>query len=212
MVPCECQSSILDWCMIASSMRLFACCMPPNSIAPSWTTYATYLCTGTPPEGSTAPLAMSKLPDASALVQEADVLLRSLVDMLKAPAVSSLPGPVTIAVIKAVSYLGLQRPNFLGKVLPTLMALATQVCCIIGICCNTVVAITSTYLFYTSSSAVSCFVSLIRVVILLRVVYGCSCNMGTHCQSVAAPQTSRFKACMLLSVCWNIHVLSPCLV
>ncbi|KAK9830014.1 hypothetical protein WJX72_009205 [[Myrmecia] bisecta] len=60
------------------------------------------------------------------LAREAEAHLMELVAMLKPPKVDSLAGPITIVAIKVVSSIAQQRPNFMGRVLPTLLGLASR--------------------------------------------------------------------------------------
>ena len=48
-----------------------------------------------------------------------------LVNMLRAPGVSALPGTVAIVAVKAAGSIAQQRPFFINKILPVLVALAS---------------------------------------------------------------------------------------
>lgn len=88
-------------------------------------------------------MAPTKVPGAAALAQEADVLLRALIDALRQqqeaqrqraqgggggePGVPPPSGPVLIVLVKALSVVAVQRPGLLGRVLPALVTLAKEV-------------------------------------------------------------------------------------
>lgn len=58
------------------------------------------------------------------LVQAADAGVSALVALLKGPTAARLPGPLRIVAVKAAGVLAVQRPSFIGRVLPCLLALA----------------------------------------------------------------------------------------
>lgn len=59
------------------------------------------------------------------VARDAEVLLLQLLGMVKQSALASLPGSVAIVAVKAVGTLAAQRPQYLGRVLPTLLSAAT---------------------------------------------------------------------------------------
>lgn len=59
------------------------------------------------------------------MARDAEALLLQLLGMVKQPALSSLPGSVAIVVIKAVGSIAAQRPQYLGRVLPSLLSAAS---------------------------------------------------------------------------------------
>ena len=79
----------------------------------------------------------NKLPQAAQLSQEADTQVRALLDLLKQQqqaagadaggASRPLSGPLLIVLVKALSTLAVARPSLMGRVLPTLLALAKEV-------------------------------------------------------------------------------------
>ncbi len=58
------------------------------------------------------------------LMREAETHLGQLVNMLRAPGVA-LPGAVAIVAVKAAGSIAQQRPFFMNKVLPVLIALGS---------------------------------------------------------------------------------------
>ncbi|DBA78475.1 TPA: hypothetical protein ACH3X2_007965 [Trebouxia sp. C0005] len=59
------------------------------------------------------------------LMREADTHLGQLVNMLRAPGVATLPGAVAIVAVKAAGSIAQQRPFFMNKILPVLIALGS---------------------------------------------------------------------------------------
>ena len=59
------------------------------------------------------------------LMREAETHLGQLVNMLRAPGVATLPGAVAIVAVKAAGSIAQQRPFFMNKVLPVLIALGS---------------------------------------------------------------------------------------
>ena len=59
------------------------------------------------------------------LMREAEMHVGQLVNMLRAPGVSALPGTVAIVAVKAAGNIAQQRPFFINKILPVLVALAS---------------------------------------------------------------------------------------
>lgn len=52
--------------------------------------------------------------------------MQQLVSMIKAPGLPSLPGSISIVIIKGLGSIAQQRPQYLGRILPTLLSLATN--------------------------------------------------------------------------------------
>ena len=59
------------------------------------------------------------------LMREAETHIGQLVNMLRAPGVATLPGAVAIVAVKAAGSIAQQRPFFMNKVLPVLIALGS---------------------------------------------------------------------------------------
>ena len=59
------------------------------------------------------------------LMREAETHLGQLVNMLRAPGVATLPGAVAIVAVKAAGSIAQQRPFFVNKILPVLIALGS---------------------------------------------------------------------------------------
>lgn len=59
------------------------------------------------------------------LMREAETHLGQLVNMLRAPSIATLPGAVAIVAVKAAGSIAQQRPFFMNKVLPVLIALGS---------------------------------------------------------------------------------------
>ena len=59
------------------------------------------------------------------VARDAEALLLQLLGMVKQSALVTLPGSVAIVVIKAVGSIAAQRPQYLGRVLPTLLSAAS---------------------------------------------------------------------------------------
>ncbi len=59
------------------------------------------------------------------LMREAETHLGQLLNMLRAPGVATLPGAVAIVAVKAAGSIAQQRPFFMNKVLPVLIALGS---------------------------------------------------------------------------------------
>ncbi|DBB00785.1 TPA: hypothetical protein ACH3X1_000717 [Trebouxia sp. C0004] len=62
---------------------------------------------------------------SATLMREAETHLGQLVNMLRAPGVATLPGAVAIVAVKAAGSIAQQRPFFMNKVLPVLIALGS---------------------------------------------------------------------------------------
>ena len=65
---------------------------------------------------------------ASACVQvarQAEGHVLQLLGMVKLPGLRQLPGSVAIVGVKSVAYLAQQRPQYLGRVMPTLLSIAS---------------------------------------------------------------------------------------
>lgn len=60
------------------------------------------------------------------VAKEAEMQLVQLVTLLKLPAVKEVPSSITIVAVRALGAIAAQRPQYLGRVLPTLLALATS--------------------------------------------------------------------------------------
>ncbi len=59
------------------------------------------------------------------VARDAETLLLQLLGMVKQSALANLPGSVAIVAVKAVGSLAAQRPQYLGRVLPTLLSAAS---------------------------------------------------------------------------------------
>ncbi len=59
------------------------------------------------------------------MARDAEALLLQLLAMVKQSALVTLPGSVAIVVVKAVGSIAAQRPQYLGRVLPTLLLAAS---------------------------------------------------------------------------------------
>ena len=64
---------------------------------------------------------------ACQVAREADSTVQQLVSMIKMPGLPSLPGSISIVIIKGLGSIAQQRPQYLGRVLPTLLSLASNV-------------------------------------------------------------------------------------
>ena len=53
--------------------------------------------------------------------------MQQLVSMIKMPGLPSLPGSISIVIIKGIGFIAQQRPQYLGRILPTLLSLASKV-------------------------------------------------------------------------------------
>ena len=53
--------------------------------------------------------------------------MQQLVSMIKMPGMPSLPGSISIVIIKGLGSIAQQRPQYLGRILPTLLSLASNV-------------------------------------------------------------------------------------
>ena len=56
----------------------------------------------------------------------ADGTVQQLVSLIKAPGLPSLPGSISIVIIKGLGSIAQQRPQYLGRILPTLLSLASN--------------------------------------------------------------------------------------
>ena len=56
----------------------------------------------------------------------ADGTVQQLVSLVKAPGLPSLPGSISIVIIKGLGSIAQQRPQYLGRILPTLLSLASS--------------------------------------------------------------------------------------
>ena len=54
-------------------------------------------------------------------------MIQQLVSLIKAPGLTALPGPVAIVILKGLGSIAQQRPLYLGRILPTLLSLASTV-------------------------------------------------------------------------------------
>ena len=59
------------------------------------------------------------------LAKEAEAQLLQLVGQLKAPSLAALPSAVAVVVIRASGAVAQQRPQLLGRIMPTLVGLAS---------------------------------------------------------------------------------------
>lgn len=59
------------------------------------------------------------------VARDAEGLMLQLLGMVKQPALAALSGPVAIVAIKAVGALAAQRPQYVGRVLPSLLTAAS---------------------------------------------------------------------------------------
>lgn len=59
------------------------------------------------------------------LATEAQGATAQLVGILKAPGVFELPGTIAVVAFRAAAAIGTQRPNQLGRILPTLLTVAS---------------------------------------------------------------------------------------
>lgn len=62
---------------------------------------------------------------ARQVAKEADGTIQQLVGLIKPPGLTALPGPVVIVVLKGLGSIAAQRPQYLGRILPTLLSLAS---------------------------------------------------------------------------------------
>ncbi|CAL8471131.1 g10673 [Coccomyxa elongata] len=76
------------------------------------------------PKGPLA-LANHALLNPAQVARDAEALLLQLLAMVKQSALVTLPGSVAIVVVKAVGSIAAQRPQYLGRVLPTLLSAAS---------------------------------------------------------------------------------------
>ena len=58
------------------------------------------------------------------VAREAEGHVMQLLSLIKLPALNSLPGSVAIVAVKAMGVIAQQRPQFLGRILPTLLSIA----------------------------------------------------------------------------------------
>ncbi|XP_024535629.1 symplekin isoform X2 [Selaginella moellendorffii] len=61
--------------------------------------------------------------DATAMGQEASKSLGLLLNQLRQPDVSALPGPVAIVIVNSLAAIAKRRPSFYGRILPVLLSL-----------------------------------------------------------------------------------------
>ena len=54
-------------------------------------------------------------------------MIQQLVSLIKAPGLPALPGPLAIVILKGLGSIAQQRPLYLGRILPTLLSLASAV-------------------------------------------------------------------------------------
>ena len=54
-------------------------------------------------------------------------MILQLVSLIKAPGLTALPGPLAIVILKGLGSVAQQRPLYLGRILPTLLSLASTV-------------------------------------------------------------------------------------
>ncbi len=54
-------------------------------------------------------------------------MILQLVSLIKAPGLTALPGPLAIVILKGLGSIAQQRPLYLGRILPTLLSLASTV-------------------------------------------------------------------------------------
>ena len=62
------------------------------------------------------------------LANEAQAAISQLVGMLKPPAVYELPGTVAVVTFRAATAVATQRAPHMGRILPTLLAVANGSC------------------------------------------------------------------------------------
>ena len=68
---------------------------------------------------------VSDIAHAYQVAKECDGVIQQLVGLIKPPVGSALPGPVFIVTLKGLGAIAQQRPQYLGRVLPTLLKLAS---------------------------------------------------------------------------------------
>ena len=62
---------------------------------------------------------------ACQVAKESDNVIQQLVGLMKLPGGTALPGPVSIVTLKGLGAIAQQRPQYLGRILPTLLKLAS---------------------------------------------------------------------------------------
>ena len=60
------------------------------------------------------------------VAKQAEGHVLQLLAMVKLPGLRQLPGSVAIVGVKSVAYLAQQRPQYLGRVMPTLLSIASS--------------------------------------------------------------------------------------
>ena len=76
-----------------------------------------------------SPLADNPVLARASLVREAEAALAGLVALLKklvGSSVGAVPGPVGVSLVRAAGSVALQRPQFVGKLLPSMLSLANS--------------------------------------------------------------------------------------
>ncbi len=61
------------------------------------------------------------------VAKETDGVIQQLVSLIKTPGLTELPGPLAIVTLKGLGSIAQQRPLHLGRILPTLLSLASTV-------------------------------------------------------------------------------------
>ena len=62
---------------------------------------------------------------ACQVAKESDSVVQQLVGLIKPPGGTGLPGPVSVVTLKGLGAIAQQRPQYLGRILPTLLKLAS---------------------------------------------------------------------------------------
>ncbi len=62
---------------------------------------------------------------ACQVAKECDSIVQQMVGLIKPPGGIMLPGPVSIVTLKGLGVISQQRPQYLGRILPTLLKLAS---------------------------------------------------------------------------------------
>ena len=68
---------------------------------------------------------VSDIMHACQVAKECDSIVQQMVGLVKPPKGITLPGPVSIVTLKGLGAIAQQRPQYLGRILPTLLKLAS---------------------------------------------------------------------------------------
>ena len=68
---------------------------------------------------------VSDIVHACQVAKECDSIVQQMMGLIKSPGGSMLPGPVSIVTLKGLGAIAQQRPQYLGRILPTLLKLAS---------------------------------------------------------------------------------------